>query len=41
MHEWFWQFDVAYELTAFMGNEPENGVRLQGRKGTYEIKVPR
>ena len=29
--EWFWQFDVRYELIAYMGNEPEKGVVLCGR----------
>jgi hypothetical protein len=40
VREWFWQFDVRYELLAFQGNEPEkNNVVLQHRHGTIELKT--
>jgi hypothetical protein len=37
--EWFWSFNVKYELVVFMGNEPEKGLVLQGRSGTVELKT--
>jgi hypothetical protein len=35
--EYFWKFDVDYELFAFKGNDPEEKISLQARKGKYEI----
>jgi hypothetical protein len=34
--EWFWDFDWDYELFAFVGNDPEDKVVLQGRRAKYE-----
>ncbi len=36
--EWFWRYEVEYEVYAFAGaSEQEGKVVLQGRKGKYEI----
>ena len=37
--EYLWRFDFAYELTAYPGNAPEQGVVLVARKGSIEIKT--
>ena len=37
--EYFWNFEFFYELTAFYGNEPDDNITLQSRKGKYEIKT--
>ena len=36
--EWFWKFNVDYELSAYMGNSPDDEkVILQKRSGTTEL----
>ena len=37
--EWFWKFEVTYELFVFYGNEPEDKIVLQGRTGKWELKT--
>lgn len=37
--EYFWRFDFHYELQAYPGNTPEQGLLVLGRKGTLEIKT--
>jgi hypothetical protein len=37
--EYFWQFDVAYELFAFCGNDPERRVSIMARAGSLELKT--
>lgn len=37
--EYFWRFDFFYELSAYPGNTPEQGVVLLVRKGSVEIKT--
>lgn len=37
--EYFWKFEVQYELFAFQGNNPDEKVLLQARKGCCEIKT--
>lgn len=41
VHEWFWQFDVAWELLAFQGTGAQESERvvLQKRAGTLELKT--
>lgn len=35
--EWFWKFDLDYELFFFRGNEPETKLSVQHRKAHYEV----
>ena len=37
--EWFWKYDVKYELSVYPGNAPEEKVVLRERAGKYEIKT--
>jgi hypothetical protein len=37
--EYYWKFELVYELVAFAGNDAEDKVVLQGRTGRHEIVV--
>ena len=37
--EYFWKFDVEYELVAFVGSDPKSRVVLQKNEGSTEIKT--
>lgn len=37
--EYFWRFDFNYELAAYPGNAPEQGLVIVARKGSVEIKT--
>ncbi len=37
--EYFWSFDVAWEITAFEGNQPDKPLLLASRNGRIEIKT--
>ncbi len=37
--EYIWRFDFAYELAAYPGNTPEQGLVLVARKGSIECKT--
>lgn len=37
--EYFWRFDFVYELTAYPGNAPEQGLVVVARRGGVEIKT--
>ena len=39
MTEWFWQYDGKWELIAFQGNTPQDGISITGRSGTVELKT--
>lgn len=37
--EWFWQFDVSYEIIAFQGSDADKGEVIASRSGTIELKT--
>eukprot|EP01128_Nolandella_sp_AFSM9_P006116 TRINITY_DN3077_c0_g1_i1.p1 TRINITY_DN3077_c0_g1~~TRINITY_DN3077_c0_g1_i1.p1 ORF type:complete len:991 (+),score=265.41 TRINITY_DN3077_c0_g1_i1:35-2974(+) len=37
--EWFWKFEVSYELFAYKGSDIETMVKLVGRTGSLELKT--
>jgi hypothetical protein len=37
--EYFWKFELRYELVAFQGTAIDEAVRIAGRSGTIEIKT--
>merc|ERR1712137_795739 len=39
VRDYFWDFEVSYEIIAFSGNNPDDNVELISRVGTYEIKT--
>ncbi len=39
VQEYFWAFEFRYELVAFQGNVPDQGVTLHARSGRIEIKT--
>ncbi len=39
VQEFFWAFEFRYELVAFQGNTPDQGVTLHARSGRVEIKT--